>query len=182
MPLTIRRATGADAAAIARIDTRYTAGERILAFERAGAGAEIALSLRWRAGTPYETVYGDYPDVRGALAKTDLFLVAEDGGRTIGLLMVVVPSWTDAGEITDLAVDRAARRRGVARGLVASAVEWAQGRGLRALWVEPRADNADAIDFYLSLGFRLSGYNDRMYANDDDADGRPTLFMYLEVP
>ena len=55
-------------------------------------------------------------------------------------------------------------------------------RRIRALWVEPRADNADAIEFYLSLGFRISGFNDRWNSNDDDQDGHATVFMHLELP
>ena len=31
------------------------------------------------------------------------------------------------------------------------------------------------------LGFRISGFNDRMYSNNDHADGRLTLYMYLEL-
>jgi hypothetical protein len=43
--------------------------------------------------------------------------------------------------------------------------------------VEPRADYAGAIEFYLSFGFRISGFNDRMHSNQDDVP--PTIFMYL---
>ncbi len=39
-------------------------------------------------------------------------VVAEVDGAVVGLLMIIVPSWTDAGESTDLAVDRAARGSG----------------------------------------------------------------------
>jgi ribosomal protein S18 acetylase RimI-like enzyme len=56
-----------------------------------------------------------------------------------------------------------------------------EDRGLHAPWVEPRADNHAAISFYISLGFRLSGFNDRMYSNDDDDDGKPTVYMHLEL-
>jgi hypothetical protein len=47
--------------------------------------------------------------------------------------------------------------------------------------VEPRSDNADAIEFYVAQGFRITGFNDRMYSNADDAHGRLTLFMHLEL-
>ncbi len=60
-------------------------------------------------------------------------------------------------------------------------MDWARERSLRALWVEPRADNAEAIGFYLSLGFRMSGFNDRLYSNRDHEDGRPTLYMHREL-
>jgi ribosomal protein S18 acetylase RimI-like enzyme len=68
----------------------------------------------------------------------------------------------------------------VGRALVDAAAAWARERKYRALWVEPSTDNADAIEFYVRLGFRLSGFNDRMYSNSDDP-GETTLFMHLEL-
>ena len=47
--------------------------------------------------------------------------------------------------------------------------------------MEPRAENSDAIEFYLALGFRVSGFNDRWHTNADDAPGRQTIYMYLEL-
>jgi len=128
-------------------------------------------------------VYATYTldGLREALKRVDLFLVAEVDGDIAGLLMITVPSWTDAAEITDLAVDIAFRRLGAGRALVEAAGEWARERGYRALWVEPSADNHAAISFYTALGFRLSGFNDRLYSNTDHEDGRPTVFMHLEL-
>jgi ribosomal protein S18 acetylase RimI-like enzyme len=181
---TVREATEGDVRALARLDATYVAGRRVLALDRTGAPPEATIAFRWRDGTPVEAVYGEYDEarLRRALGKADLFLVAEIDHAIAGLLIVIVPSWTDAGEITDLVVDRTLRERGAGRALVEAAAGWAQGRSLRALWVEPRADNADAIECYLSLGFRLSGFNDRMYSNNDHEDGKPTLFMHLELP
>ena len=119
--------------------------------------------------------------MREALKRTNLFLVAKVDGDIAGLLMIIVPSWTDAAEITDLAVDIAFRRLGAGRALVDAAGEWAGERRYRALWVEPRADNHAAISFYTALGFRLSGFNDRMYSNTDHEDGRPTVLMHLDL-
>lgn len=95
--------------------------------------------------------------------------------------MIVVPKWTDAAEITDLAVDIAVRRLGAGRALVAAAEMWARKRGHRSLWVEPRADDHAAICFYGAVGFRLAEFNDRLYTNSDDADGQPTIYMHLEL-
>jgi len=183
MSVVIRPATAADASALAALDASYATGERLLALASTGAPPELDISMRWRDATPRETVYAEYGEdrLRRALAKTDLFLVAEQGRALLGLLMVIVPSWTDAGEITDLVVDRKHRRSGAGRALVEAAAAWGRERSLRALWVEPRAENADAIEFYLALGFRLSGYNDRLHSNTDDAPGQQTIYMYLEL-
>lgn len=71
-------------------------------------------------------------------------------------------------------------RRGVGRALVEAATEWARGK-YRALWVEPRAENGAAIEFYVRLGFRISGFNDRLYSNEDDAPGRQTIYMHRRL-
>ena len=78
-------------------------------------------------------------------------------------------------------MDNAHRRLGAGSALIHGARQWAAERSYRALWVEPRADNYDAVAFYTSLGFRLAGFNDRFYSNRDHEAGRVTLFMYLEL-
>src|SRR6266516_3217888 len=152
MPVTVRPASEADLSALTRLDLTYPT-DRVLALDR----------------------------LRQALSTTDLALVAEVDGEVAGLLILVVPEWTDAAEITDLAIDIAFRRLGAGRVLVEAAADWARGRGYRALWVEPRADNHAAISFYVSLGFRVSGFNDRLYSNADHEDGKPTVYMHLEL-
>src|SRR2546428_748131 len=92
--------------------------------------------------------------LRQALSTTDLALVAEVDGEVAGLLILVVPEWTDAAEITDLAIDIAFRRLGAGHALIEAAADWARGRGYRALWVEPRADNHAALPLYRSPGLR----------------------------
>lgn len=183
MPVIVRAATEADFPALSRLDLTYPT-DRVLALERSGEPPEHTFMLRWRNRVPAPMeVYATYPveRLRGALKKTDLFLVTEVDGEVAGLLMVLLPEWTDAAEISDLAVDIAFRRSGAGRALVNAAADWARERGHRSLWVEPRADNHAAISFYVSLGFRVSGFNDRMYSNADHEGGRPTVFMHLEL-
>jgi ribosomal protein S18 acetylase RimI-like enzyme len=183
MPPTVRAATEADFAALEAMDLTYSTA-RFLSLIRAGSPPEHTFSFVWRDGEPGEAVYQHYTEEfsrRAFEGGADLFLVAEVDGRIVGLLMVVLPKWTDAGEITDLAVDRRFRRHGAGRALVQAAVAWARERNLRALWVEPRANFAGAIEFYLSMGFRLSGFSDRLYSNADDEDGRPTIYLHLEL-
>jgi|RhiMetdeSRZDD1v2_1073273.scaffolds.fasta_scaffold1163610_2 ribosomal protein S18 acetylase RimI-like enzyme len=183
MPVTVRPATEADLPALTRLDLTYPT-DRFLSLERSGEPPELKYALRWRNRVPAPmAVYATYTvdRLRDALMRTNLFLVAEVDGEAAGFLMIIVPEWTDAAEMTDLAVDIAFRRMGAGRALIDAAAEWARERGLRALWVEPRADNQAAISFYISMGFRLSGFNDRLYSNADDADGKPTISMHLEL-
>ena len=182
MLLAVRPATETDFSALAHLDLTYPTN-RYLAIERSGTPPEHTFTLRWREHETPDEVYNSYTGdwLRNALNRADLFLVAESDGEPVGLLMVLRASWTDAGEITDLAVDRGARRIGAGKALANAAVSWARERALRALWVEPRADNAEAIEFYLRRGFRISGFNDRLYSNQDDAPGRSTVYMHLEL-
>ena len=184
MSITVRPATEADLPALTRLDLTYPT-DRVLALDRSGASPEHTFAFRWRNRVPAPmAVYATYTieRLRRALERADLFVVAEVDGEPVGLLMIVVPEWTDAAEITDLAVDIAFRRIGAGRALVGAAIEWARRLSRsRALWVEPRADNHAAISFYISLGFRLSGFNDRLYSNADHEDGRPTFYMHLEL-
>ena len=182
MTVTVRPATEGDLTGLAKMDLTYPTGQ-LLSLERSGAPPELSFKLRWRDAPSGEAVYEEYTEdgLRRALGHTELFLMGEVDVQPTGLLMIVLAGYTDAGEITDLAVHRPFRRRGVGRTLVQASADWARQRGLRALWVEPRAGNAEAIGFYMSLGFRMSGFNDRLYANSDHEAGRPTLYFYLEL-
>ncbi len=183
MPVIVRPAAEADLPALTRLDFTYPT-DRYLALDRTGQPPEHTFAFRWRSRVPtimaaYATYEAD--GLRQALSRTDLFLVAEIDSEVVGLLIVVVPSWTDAAEITDLAVDIAFRRMGAGRALVEAAVAWAKEQPFRSLWVEPRADNFEAISFYTSLSFRVAGFNDRMYSNRDHEDGKPTVYMHREL-
>ncbi len=182
MHLTVRPATESDLPALTHLDLTYPA-DRVLALERTGNPPQHAFTLRWHHQDAPDAVYSEYPEdfLRDALSRADLFLVAEVEGQIAGLLIVLAPTWTDAAEITDLAVHRPLRGRGGGRALVEASTVWARRHSFRALWVEPRADNHDAVVFYLTLGFRLSGFNDRLYSNQDHEPGRTTLYMHLEL-
>lgn len=182
MDITVRPATPDDFEAISRIDLSYPTN-KYLRIERSGTQPEHTFELRWHERPSPDAVYNAYPVDRlgDAESKLDLFLVAESDGAPVGLLMIMLPSWTNAAEITDFAVDRAARGEGAGRALLEAAITWAKKRGRLALWVEPRADAAPAIEFYLTMGFRISGFNDHLYSNADDEPGAQTLYMHLEL-
>jgi len=88
------------------------------------------------------------------------FLVAEESAgsgepRLVGYVVALVMA--DEGEIADLAVAPAARRRGVARALLERVSADAVESGVRALYLEVRESNAAARALYDSLGFALVG-------------------------
>jgi ribosomal-protein-alanine N-acetyltransferase len=101
-----------------------------------------------------------------ALALRHLrFLVAEEAGRGPGpggagprlVGYVVALVMADEGEIADVAVAPAARRRGIARALLERMRAEVMEAGVRALYLEVRESNAAARALYDSLGFELVG-------------------------
>jgi [ribosomal protein S18]-alanine N-acetyltransferase len=79
------------------------------------------------------------------------FLVAEADGLVAGY--VVAQCAADEGEILNLGVARAHRRRGVGRALVEQVLARLADRGVRVVYLEVRESNAGARRLYEALGF-----------------------------
>jgi len=77
------------------------------------------------------------------------FLVAEDANQVVGFLVWRAVA-ADEAEILNLAVVPEFRRRGLARGLLEGALRTLKGD----FFLEVRASNQAALDFYKSLGFQ----------------------------
>ena len=86
--------------------------------------------------------------------------VADADGLVVGYVFagIEAESWKEqrhrAGYIHDVVVEEAYRHRGIARALVASAIEWVAAQGVAPvmLWTAPQ--NTDAQRLFVSLGFR----------------------------
>lgn len=81
--------------------------------------------------------------------------------------LVLVRQVADEIEILLVAVEHAARRRGIARALVTAVL--AAARGARMAFLEVRASNVAAIALYAGLGFVATGRRPRYYENGEDA-------------
>ncbi len=89
-------------------------------------------------------------------------VVAEAEAQAVGFLLYRLVA--GEGEILNLAVAPAWRRRGVARQL------WAAVQSKAELWhLEVRASNAAAIGFYQDLGFEAVGEREHYYADGETA-------------
>jgi GNAT superfamily N-acetyltransferase len=89
-------------------------------------------------------------------APDQVVIVAEEGAELVGWIhaqefqsLASEPT----GLITGLVVERAARRRGLGRGLVGHVEVWARARGLGSLRLRARVSRAEAHAFYAQLGF-----------------------------
>lgn len=94
------------------------------------------------------------------------WFVALEGERVVGyggLLQVATE-----GHVTNLAVDRDYRRRGIGSRLLDTLVEAAKARGVRSLTLEVRESNEAAIQLYEKFGFYSVGRRKRYYPEDDE--------------
>jgi ribosomal protein S18 acetylase RimI-like enzyme len=83
--------------------------------------------------------------------QPELFLVAELDGVLAGTVMAGYEG--HRGWINYLAVDPAARRRGLGRALMAEAERLLRERGCPKINLQVRADNREALAFYERIGF-----------------------------
>lgn len=80
------------------------------------------------------------------------FVLDGEAGGLVGLAI----GWANAGtsEVLHIAVDPAARRRGLARRLLAELLSAAAIAGAEESWLEVAHDNAAAIALYLGEGYQ----------------------------
>jgi ribosomal-protein-alanine N-acetyltransferase len=87
--------------------------------------------------------------------------VAEHGGSLAGY--IVGRAVVDQGEILNLGVMLAARRRGIGTALVRRMLEDFQRRGVVSVFLEVRESNLPAQQLYESFGFTAVGRRARYY-------------------
>jgi ribosomal-protein-alanine N-acetyltransferase len=120
----------------------------------------------WSEGLVRQGVLGTLPTVG--------YLIAESDGQVVGHAVT-----SAAGEIAELqriAVAPSHRRRGIARALLAAAVEAARRTPADQMLLEVREDNRSAITFYAREGFVEIDRRPRYYA-----DGTTAIVMRLPL-
>jgi [ribosomal protein S18]-alanine N-acetyltransferase len=107
-----------------------------------------------------------------------LLLVAAAGGGGQGPLLGYACFRQAAGEaeLLRVAVDPAARRRGLGRRLIAAGLERLRASGVARCHLEVRPANAAALAAYRTLGFTLCGRRRAYYRDGSDA-----LLLQLEL-
>ncbi len=97
------------------------------------------------------------------LASPRLALVAEEGGRIAGwLLLSVVPP---EAEILNIVVAPEYRRQGFATVLLQDGLERLANQRVTRVWLEVRASNTPAQRLYQRFGFLPAGRRTRYYQN-----------------
>jgi ribosomal-protein-alanine N-acetyltransferase len=94
-------------------------------------------------------------------------MVHEDEGKVTGF---IIGRWAaDEGEILNLAVKRARRRRGEGGVLLKAALDEFRLRGVRRAFLEVRESNEAGIAFYDKHGFSKTGRRAGYYRDRDEA-------------
>lgn len=135
---------------------------------RTATPADLEALLELQRACPSAAAWG-VADYRHAFADAAaVCLLEEDSAqkRPAGFLVGCIAA--DELEILNLAVHGDYRRQGLGRRLVGEALARARERGVRRCWLEVRAANQEAREFYRALGFTESGRRRRYYRNPED--------------
>jgi ribosomal protein S18 acetylase RimI-like enzyme len=95
-------------------------------------------------------------------SPNEVLFLAERRGNVVGILRCVQMSGLPLlfpalhGYISSVYVVPAARRQGVLRALLASAIKWCEARGLTEIRLHNAVENAAANAAWESLGFRIA--------------------------
>ncbi|MGH7559909.1 MAG: ribosomal protein S18-alanine N-acetyltransferase [Gemmatimonadales bacterium] len=100
-------------------------------------------------------------------ARATRTFVASSEGAIVGYVMARVSR--PEGEILNLAVLPAHRRRGLGRTLLDTGLGWLEEHGAREVYLEVRESNAAALALYRARGFRPVGMRPDYYRNPREA-------------
>jgi ribosomal protein S18 acetylase RimI-like enzyme len=103
-------------------------------------------------------------------SAADLVLMAQQGAKLCGYLVLTMVPGRGIGWISSLVVANSMRRQGLGSRLLAAARRWAryeQGHNIRAFMLEVSTKNYPAVAFCRKEGFNFCGYTDYSFSNGD---------------
>ena len=126
----------------------------------------------------HDLLDGDFPDRLYAdwWEGAEAFGILGDG-RLLAAVEICPEEWSKRLMITELWVGEELRGRGFGRRLIELAKVRCVAGGYRALILETQSCNANAVAFYLHMGFQLIGFDSCCYTNRDIERGEVRLDM-----
>ena len=97
----------------------------------------------------------------GMAISTVFFSAEDDRGNVVGYIGMYLMK--PEGEITNVAVAKEVRGRGIGSALVAAMQKWAEEHGIERIVLEVRVSNAPAIHVYEEKGFITIGVRKNFY-------------------
>lgn len=107
--------------------------------------------------------------------KYQLF-TAEENGKIVGYSRMHLYKWNNSAYIITVLVDMKHRRKGIGTRLLNVMEEFAGKNKSRILMFDTSSDNSPALQLYFKNGFRICGYNDKIYRN-----GKTALYLSKEL-
>ena len=129
---------------------------------------------------PYEKILNvDAEDYTTFIDNPEkIIFFADVDGKPIGQIKMV-PWWNRFTYIEELTVAPGFRGKGVGRGLLTRAIEWAKGQHFPGITLETQDNNVPACILYEKCGFVLSGFDLYAYWNFPEAKEEIALYWYL---
>jgi len=112
------------------------------------------------------------------LSKNSVMLGAYDGGACVGLA-ICQEAFFRYLYLYDLKVNAAARGKGAGKALIRAALETARERDYRGVYTLAQDNNVNACRFYLQCGFRIGGFDNRVYSGTSQ-EGKGDIIFYLD--
>jgi GNAT superfamily N-acetyltransferase len=167
-PFAIRQAISSDIPRLMELDHSYSTDHVWqMAIQASAPNIEVAFR-EVRLPRPMRVAYPRQVErLADEWTERSVVLVGEAEGKAAGYLALAPAPAPDALWVTDLVVDPAFRRQGLARRLLSEAIGWARARAQGRLFFEMQSKNHAAIQLAQKLGFVYSGYSDYFYPNED---------------
>nr|MBQ8244047.1 GNAT family N-acetyltransferase [Oscillospiraceae bacterium] len=135
----------------------------------------------WRT-EPFEKVETmTFPDENydfDEISAKGIILGAYEDGECIGVA-IYQDYWLKYMYLYDLKVSSAARGKGAGRALIAAGLEAARERGYMGIYTQAQDNNLNACMFYLKAGFRIGGFDNRVYEGTSQ-EGKADIIFYLK--
>jgi ribosomal protein S18 acetylase RimI-like enzyme len=170
MSINIRDATENDLAACTQLDLSY---ETEYVWQMDVRDEEGAIVVGFRTVRLPRVMRVVYPREADSLAlawqRRNCFLVGETSGVVRAYLQMRFDSGPGNAWVTDIAVGRLWRQKGLGSALLAEAYRRARAQDMQWLTVETQTKNYPGICFCQKQALTFCGFNDRYYPNRDIA-------------
>jgi ribosomal-protein-alanine N-acetyltransferase len=114
------------------------------------------------------------PAYRAEIGRTDSIVLTAEGdeGNVVGFItgrvMVGGGPVPTEGEIYNIGVRPPYRKAGAGSGLLRAFLKEARKAGAQSVWLDVRASNSDAIQFYSAHGFTVAGLRPKFYSQPEE--------------
>lgn len=133
------------------------------------------LIKHYDAGDPNEWLRS-YPDA--GRPEDFKFIGCREGNEIAGILTWRPVDWNEVLCLIDVRVRAGSRGLGVGSALVSALQNECRRRRLRGITLETQTSNYPAVAFYFKHGFKIAGFHEYLYANDDMQRADVALFLF----